>query len=74
MIRTHLKLALLSLFLITLFSSQGYTQLVKVNYIGALGTNDWTKGWSSYRSVEYPEGTLILEGKINKNTTVKTTN
>ena len=70
MIRTHLKLALLSLFLITLFSSQGYTQLVKVNYIGALGTNDWTKGWSSYRSVEYPEGTLILEGKINKNTTL----
>ncbi|MBY0424382.1 MAG: hypothetical protein K2Q22_01995, partial [Cytophagales bacterium] len=70
MIRQQIKKFALAIALLPFLANSSYAQLTKVSYIGALGTNDWTKGWSSYRSAEYPEGTLILEGKITKNTTL----
>ncbi|MFQ3575291.1 MAG: hypothetical protein SNJ77_02535 [Cytophagales bacterium] len=54
--------------LFTLFTF-GIAWLNAQNYIGAVGKDDWTKGWTSYKptSVEYPKISDTLKGVINKN-------
>ena len=43
----------------------------KVNYIGAFGTNDWTKGWTNWdpQSTIYPTANMLVSGNITNNTT-----
>ncbi|MCS6823394.1 MAG: hypothetical protein NZ529_03800 [Cytophagaceae bacterium] len=48
----------------------------ETNYIGAMGQEDWTKGWSDFTplSDEYPEPKIPLTGIITKNTILSAAN
>ncbi len=60
----------ISLVLITVFAALAGTK--DSTSIGAVNKEDWTKGWTMFRSgtVEYPQATTVLEGVIRQNLTL----
>ena len=52
------------------FSFNSWAQLKEVDFSGAIGSKDWTRGWTNYKPAEadYPATNADLSGVINSNT------
>jgi hypothetical protein len=59
-------------FLIAFSTLISFSQFKEVDFSGAIGANDWTRGWTNYKPVEaeYPVASSILTGVISANTTL----
>jgi hypothetical protein len=64
------KHILLIFLLFNFFSLSLLAQLKEVEFSGAIGSKDWTKGWTNYKPVEvdYPTTSAVLSGVISTNT------
>ncbi|MDX2196232.1 MAG: hypothetical protein NW207_07430 [Cytophagales bacterium] len=47
-----------------------FSQLIQVEYSGAIGPTDWTRGWTNYKPVEtdYPPANTLIPNMISTNT------
>ena len=63
-------------FILLIFSYIANAQLKEVDFSGAVGSKDWTRGWTNFKptEAEYPATNDVLSGVINSNTTLSKKN
>ena len=71
---TPMKIIAIALLVLNLIFSQltAISQIKNVSYKGAMGSKDWTRGWTNFTpgTTDYPATNEILEGIITTNTTL----